>query len=201
MYALMVNMKNKECVIVGGGKVALRKTSALLKEKANITIISPEVCSELEKLGAEGEVKIVKRKAVDEDFTFAFYVIAATNDEHINKKIAAKLEKTKLVNIASSTTEGNCHVPASLQKGKLMLAVSTNGASPMLAKKIRDEWSSTYDDDFERYVDFLNEARQTIKQLEFPAKHKRELLQEIIDEKYKNSETLRNSFSTLLKSF
>ncbi|WP_445505896.1 NAD(P)-binding protein [Niallia sp. 03190] len=201
MYPLMVKMENKECIIVGGGKVAFRKTTTLLKEKANITIISPEVCPELEDLEADGKLTIIKRQAVDDDFTFAFYVVAATNDEQVNKQIAKKLEKTKLVNIASSTLDGNCQVPASFQKGKLILTVSTSGASPMLAKKIRDEWSSVYDDNFEQYLDFLYEAREIIKQLHLSAQHKRELLQEIIDEQYKNSATLRKSFYTLLKNF
>ncbi|WP_445490772.1 NAD(P)-binding protein [Niallia sp. 03133] len=201
MYPLMVNMENKECIVVGGGKVAYRKVCSLLNEGAFITIISPEVCPELEILEAEKKISVIKRRAEDDDFRNAFYIIAATNNENVNEYIAKKFEQSKLVNIASSVVDGNCQVPASFKKGRLTLTVSTNGASPMLAKKIRDEWSAVYDDNFEQYIDFLYETREKIKQLDIPQAHKKKLLQEIIDEKYQHDPSIRNTFNTSLQNF
>ncbi|GKU84599.1 NAD(P)-dependent oxidoreductase [Niallia sp. NCCP-28] len=201
MYPLNINMRGKECVIIGGGKIAYRKTSPLISGGAMVTIISPEVCSEIENLALEGKVKLKKRHPLEDDFQSAFYVIAATNNEKVNAEITTKLEKTKLVLNASSVDKGNCHVPASFKKGKLLLTVSTSGASPMLAKKIRDQWSALYDDNFEHYVDFLYEAREQIKQLNIPSARKKYLLQEIIDEKYLDSIENRQFFLISLKNF
>ncbi|WP_168714423.1 NAD(P)-dependent oxidoreductase [Niallia nealsonii] len=188
-------------MIIGGGKIAYRKTSSLISEGAMVTIISPEVCPEIENLAIEGKIKRKKRYPLEDDFKNAFYVIAATNDEQINAEITTKLEKTKLVLNASSVDKGNCHVPASFKKGKLLLTVSTSGASPMLAKKIRDQWSAVYDDNFGKYVDFLYEARGKIKQLNIPSARKKHLLQEIIDEKYIDSMENRQFFLAVLKTF
>jgi precorrin-2 dehydrogenase / sirohydrochlorin ferrochelatase len=201
MYPLNINMEGKECVIIGGGKIAYRKTCSLISEAAIVTIISPEVCSELENLALEGKVRIKKRYPLEEDFQNAFYIIAATNNEETNAEITTKWKKTKLVLNASSVNKGNCHVPANYQKGKLLLTVSTSGASPMLSKKIRDEWSIVYDDNFAQYVDFLYEAREKIKRLNIPSAHKKKLLQEIVEEKYLVSIDSRKSFDNYLHYF
>lgn len=201
MYPLMVNMTNKHCVIVGGGKVAARKAKNLLNEGANVTIVSPEICSELQLLENKERLTIVQRVVQDQDFTDAFFVIVATDDEDINHRIVQKLESQTLVNSVSSINEGNCHVPASLKQGKLHLSVYTSGASPYLAKKIKDSLTERYDENFGTYVDFLFEARETIKQLSISPLTKKRLLQELMNEKFEHSNDERKSFYTKLKSF
>jgi len=201
MYPLNINMEEKDCVVVGGGKIAYRKISSLISEGANVTIISPEVCPEIETLALEGKIKLKKRSPLEKDFHHAFYIIAATNNEQINDEITTRLSKTKLVLNASSVEKGNCHTPASFKKGRLLLTASTSGASPMLAKKIRDEWSAVYDEYCVEYLDFLYEAREKIKQLNISSTDKKKLLQELLEEKYKVSGDQRAAFKNFLHGF
>ncbi|WP_312094720.1 NAD(P)-dependent oxidoreductase [Niallia sp.] len=194
MLSLLVDIKDKHCVVVGGGKVAYRKVILLLEEEANVTVISPEVCSELEELSKNGKIQLFQRKGADEDFTDAFLTIAATNDRQENRRITQRLKSISLVNDASSFEEGNCQIPASFKKGRLHLSVSTNGASPKLAKKMKEEWQQTYDDNYIAYIDFLYQVRTLLKQKSFLSDASNAILDEILDDAYRDSATLRNIY-------
>lgn len=201
MFPLMVNMQNKKCIVAGGGKVALRKVKALIAEGANITVISPVLCPELEELEQAGAIAAVRKKAAESDCKDAFFVVTATNDDKANQRLANRLKHRMLVNNASSADNGNCHIPASLQRGRLILSVSTMGASPILARKIKDEWAKEYPDGLEDYFDFLFNAREMIKRANLNSVDKKGLLEEITDNKYKQSPQLRDDFYKLLQNF
>ncbi len=201
MFPLMVDIKDKKCVVTGGGKVALRKVRALLEEGAKITVISPELSPELEELERAGAITAVKREARENDCEDAFFVVTATNDQETNQKLANRLKHRTLVNDASSADKGNCHVPASLQRGRLILSVSTMGASPILAKKIKDRWAQEYPEDMETYLDFLFNARELIKKANLASSDKKDLLEEITDYKYKQSPHLREDLYKLFQNF
>ncbi|NMO75780.1 precorrin-2 dehydrogenase [Bacillus sp. UniB3] len=194
MLSLLVDIKDKYCVVVGGGKIAYRKVRMLLAEGASVTVISPEVCSEIEELSKNGEIKLVRRKGMEEDFAEAFLTVAATNDSQENRRISQQLKSISLVNDASSYEEGNCQLPASFKKGRLHLTVSTNGASPKLAKKIKEEWQHTYDDNYIAYIDFLFEVRTLIKKKSLSPEVSDAILGEILDDAYKESATLRHIY-------
>ncbi|MEM5596973.1 NAD(P)-dependent oxidoreductase [Niallia circulans] len=117
MLSLLVDIKDKHCVVVGGGKIAYRKVLMLLEEEASVTVISPEVCTEIEDLSEDRKIKLLRRKGKEEDFTHAFLTITATNDSQENHRIAKQIKSFCLVNDASSFEEGNCQIPASFKKG------------------------------------------------------------------------------------
>ncbi|MCM3217523.1 potassium transporter Trk [Niallia taxi] len=201
MFPLMVDMKNKKCVVAGGGSIALRKVRALLEADARIKVISPEICPELEELERKGVIAAVKREVTDVDFEGAFFVVAATNNPQTNHTIASKLSDRMLVNDVSAIANGNCHVPASLQRGRLTLSVSTMGASPILARKIKESWAQEYEEDMEEYLDFLFNAREMIKKANLTPADKKGLLEEITDNTYRQSSLLRKDFQRIFQNF
>ncbi len=194
MYPIMLDLTGKPCVVIGGGKIAYRRILTLLKVGANITVISPTVCAEIEVLGRENEVRIFYRDVMEEDYLDAFLIIAATNSVDVNAEIAANIQPYQLINVVNKHELGNFHIPASISRGKLIISVSTSGASPFLAKKIRDEIKDNYDETYESYLDFLTECRNRIKENNEDQEYKKSLLKELLDDKYRYSTEEQNKF-------
>jgi precorrin-2 dehydrogenase/sirohydrochlorin ferrochelatase len=132
-------MPGKTAVIVGGGRVALRKIHSLLAAGTGIRLVAPEVCPEIAELAAAGYVSVRLGSYVTTDLDNAFLVVAATNDAAANLAVAADAVKCGiLVAVADNPTAGNCTFPAVLRRGNLEIAVSTGGRCPTLAADIRD---------------------------------------------------------------
>lgn len=194
MLSLMVDLKGKQCVVMGAGSIALRKIKELLKEKAIVTVISPSACQEIVELYTNNKITYIQRKAAIGDGSGAFLVVIATNDFTENQELARHLRSTTLVNVASDAVAGNFHIPSTYKKGKLQLSVSTNGASPKLAKKIKEEWQSQFDDSYIEYVDFLYQVRSIVKQFNMSVTEKNAILEEILDNQYRESANTREIY-------
>ncbi|MDQ0219113.1 NAD(P)-binding protein [Peribacillus cavernae] len=199
MFPIMLNVAGKLCVVIGGGKIAYRKVVPLLEAGACIHIISPEICEEMNKLWTEQKLKVSLKEAEQSDYEHAFMVIAATNSNEVNEHIHENTKENQLVNIVSDHKLGNFHIPSSAVRGRLVISVSTGGASPALAKKIKNDLLAQFDEAYECYLDFLWEARKKIKNGRLDNSEKSNLLAELIDEKYKDSEIERNRFMTRLQ--
>ena len=176
MLPISVNLQNKKCIVIGGGKVASRRIETLLAEGANVTVISPELLPELMTLAANEHITWLERPCDDGDCLDAFLVIAATNRKAVNERVAYDCRQHQLVNIVDDPEKSNVYFPAVGRKGLLSIAVSTEGASPVLAKNIRDLVMEQFDDEFEEYVAFVKEARTLILSMKLEERKKRTLL-------------------------
>jgi len=194
MYPIILHMEGKRCVVAGGGRVAYSKITALLQAKANITVISPDVIPEIERLYSEGNIQLHRKEIEYADYQDAFLIIAATNCPEVNRDIYERVKDTKLVNVVSDSELGNFHIPATLSRGRLQISVATGGASPMLAKAIRDELGDIYDESYEEFAEFLYQVRRIIKQSECSDEKKRELYKEALLDKYRHSIEERKLF-------
>ncbi len=187
MLPITVNLQQKNCIVIGGGNVAYRRVQTLLAEGAKVTVISPDVIPKLaalfEKMD-EMQLKWLKRPFRDGDTIGAFLVIAATNLRAVNEQIGYESHSNQLVNIVDDPMNSNFYFPAVGRKGLLSIAVSTEGASPVLAKKIRNEVMQNFDDAFEQYLLFVKQARACILSLGLEEKQKRKLLTDIVDNRY-----------------
>ncbi|MDQ0227117.1 NAD(P)-dependent oxidoreductase [Metabacillus niabensis] len=163
MIPLHIDVKGKKVIVVGGGKIAYRRLCLFLAEGANITVISPNVISEIEELFHLGKITWLEKKIELEDLKNAFFIIAATNDASINEWIAANIEENQLINIVSNAKLGNVTVPKTVKKGKLILSVSTSGASPKLSKEISEKLIEQFEDDFIEELDKLYVERELNK--------------------------------------
>ncbi|GAB6432609.1 MULTISPECIES: NAD(P)-binding protein [Bacillus] len=194
MYPLTVRVEKKRVVVIGGGKVAGFKIIPLLKQGADIVVISPELDGNLVKLVEEKQIRWYQREYEKSDIKDAFLVVAASGDAVLNEQIAEDSSENQLVNVITNPESGNVHFPAAIHRGLLNVAVSTGGASPKLAKKIRDDIANKYDETYESYLDFLYEVRIKVKELQIEKKQRNILLQEVLKTVYVQNEQKRELF-------
>lgn len=199
MYPLTVRVDKKRVVVIGGGKVAGFKIIPLLKQGADIVVVSTELDANLVKLVEEKQIRWYQREYEKSDIKDAFLVVAATSDSVLNEQIAEDAAVNQLVNVITNPESGNVHFPAAIHRGLLNVAVSTGGASPKLAKKIRDDIANKYDEKYESYLDFLYEVRLKVKELQVEKRQKNILLQEVLKSIYVQSEQKRELFFTRIR--
>jgi len=163
-YPVCLDIEGKRCVVVGGGAVGLRKVRMLLDFGANVTVISPHLCPELRELVDEGRVDTVKREYETGDLEEVFLVVTATDDMAINTRVAEEAtRKGKLINVVDVPLLSNFIVPSYLRRGDLTVAVSTNGKSPALARKIRTEMERHIGDEYAMLTSLIHEVRCQLK--------------------------------------
>ena len=160
-YPAMLNLNGKRCAVIGGGKVALRKTRTLVAAGANVTVIAPAADENLTALAADGKIKLVLRGYESSDVSDCFLVVAATDSAALNRQIAA--EAPCLVNVVTEPELGNFSVPAQSASGRLNFTAFGGGLPAYTALLARDI-ARTYGDDFAEFADFLHEARTRLQQ-------------------------------------
>ena len=160
-YIACLKLKGRRCVVVGGGAMGLEKTEGLLACSAGVTVISPEAGPELEALAAEGSITWEPRPyAGPSDLEGVFMVIACTDDTDINIGVYDDAERrAMLVNIVDVPPLCNFILPAIVRTGPLAIAISTAGASPALAKRMKREISELFGEEYARLAIMLNDAR------------------------------------------
>ena len=164
-YPIFLNIGGKRCVVVGGGQVALRKVRALLEHRANVEVISPELCSELIELAEGGQIRVVRRHYQSGDLQKALVAIAATDDSDINLQVAKEAQsKAVLVNVVDDAENSDFIVPSCLRRGDVTIAISTAGKSPALARKIRTRLEKDFGDEYASLALLVDEVRTEAKQ-------------------------------------
>jgi precorrin-2 dehydrogenase / sirohydrochlorin ferrochelatase len=198
-YPVVLSLTGKKVVVVGGGMVADRKVAGLLDSGATITVVSPDLTEGLERLVESGVIEWRKGLFTAEDMENAFMVFATTNDSMLNQTIKLSAKPTQLVNIADDPDGSDFHVPARIQRGRLSITVSTDGASPILAKKIREDIENDYGERYESYLDFLFDCRQWILSEVNDPGLKRKLLTAITEADYLEAEDRETKFKDMYK--
>ena len=160
-YIACLKLAGRRCVVVGGGEIGLEKVEGLLACDADVTLISPDAVPELEALAAERSIAWQRRAyAGPEDLEGAFMVIASTDDTDINIAVYDDAERrAMLVNVVDVPPLCNFILPAIVRTGPLAIAISTAGASPALAKRMKREVSELFGEEFARLAVILNDAR------------------------------------------
>ena len=133
-YPIFLDLRDRPVLVVGAGKVALRKTRGLIEAGARVTVIAPECEPEFESL----PVRLVRRRFRATDLAGAMLIFAATDDRMTNHRIGiAAKGRGVFANIADDSGECDFLVPARLQRGGVQVAISTGGESPRLAAELR----------------------------------------------------------------
>lgn len=163
-YPIFLDIKGKICIVVGGGEVAERKVRTLLEHGASVTVISPRVSDGLAQLAGQGSIKISLRDYQSGDLEEALVVIAATDNSTVNAEVAREgRERRILTNVVDAPEHSNFIVPSLLRRGDISIAISTNGKSPALARKIRTELEQIFPQEYASLVLMLSEVRQELK--------------------------------------
>jgi precorrin-2 dehydrogenase / sirohydrochlorin ferrochelatase len=159
-YIACLRLTGRRCVVVGGGEVGLEKVEGLLACDGRVTLIAPEAVPELEELAAEGSIEWIRREYETGDLEATFIAIAATADTDVNIRVYEDAERrAMLVNVVDVPPLCNFILPAIVRTGPLAIAISTAGASPALAKRIKAEVADAYGEPYARLAVLLNEAR------------------------------------------
>lgn len=137
-YPLFLDLADQPVVAIGAGNVATRKIQTLLAAGACVTVISPKANAEIRQLALTKRVRWIRRSYRRGDLRGARLVIAATDNPAVNERVCAEAKRRKLlVNCVAPPSAGNFIVPAQVQRGGITLAISTGGASPAFAKRLR----------------------------------------------------------------
>jgi precorrin-2 dehydrogenase/sirohydrochlorin ferrochelatase len=160
-YIACLKLRGRRCLVVGGGEIGLEKVEGLLACDGDVTVIAPEVGAELEALAREGSIRWEQREyAGAADLEGIFMVIACTDDTDVNIRIYEDAEqRAMLVNVVDVPPLCNFILPAILRTGPLAIAISTAGASPALAKRMKREIGEQFGEEYARLAVMLNDVR------------------------------------------
>jgi precorrin-2 dehydrogenase/sirohydrochlorin ferrochelatase len=159
----LIGLERRRTVVVGGGKVAARKVAGLLDAGAEVTVISPAFVPELRVLAGRG-VTLISRAYRQGDLADVFLVIAATNNPSINESVWQEAEERGcLVNVVDDPTRCNFIVPAIVRRGEVVVTVSTGGASPALARRLREQLETLIGPEYGELGALLAELRPVLQ--------------------------------------
>jgi siroheme synthase-like protein len=160
-YIACLKLTGRKCLVVGGGDIGLEKVEGLLACGGSVTLLAPEAHPELQQLAEEGSIDWDQREySGPAELEGCFMVIAATDDSEVNIGIYYDAEKrAMLANVVDVPPLCNFILPAIVRTGPLAIAISTAGASPALAKRMKREISDLFGEDYARLAVMLNDVR------------------------------------------
>ncbi|MBQ4402877.1 MAG: bifunctional precorrin-2 dehydrogenase/sirohydrochlorin ferrochelatase [Selenomonadaceae bacterium] len=163
-YPLNLDVENKPCVVIGGGEVALRKIRGLLAAGACVKVIAPEVCAEVEELSKRGEISLTRENFSEELLGDEIILIAATNNPEVNRQATAAARAKKIL-VNDVDGGGNFNVPSTIQRGDLLLTISTGANSPAFSKFIRQMLELELGENFGAGLEIISARRREVKKL------------------------------------
>lgn len=164
-YPICLNMTGRFCVVIGGGIVAERKVLGLISAGASVTVISAEITHQLSAWAQSGKIKHEPRNYVVGDLADAEVVFVATGDGKVNEAVYQEGRSRRIwVNAADDPTHCDFILPSVLRRGDFMVAFSTGGKSPALARNIREELENHFADNFGSLIDVAAEVRADLRE-------------------------------------
>jgi precorrin-2 dehydrogenase/sirohydrochlorin ferrochelatase len=164
-YPIFLNLAGRRCVVIGGGQVAERKVESLLEARAAVTVVSPRITDRLETLALKNKLERVAREYRPGDLTGYELAFAATDDGAINRAIYDEArERGVWLNAADDPAHCDFILPSILRRGELQVAVATGGASPALARAIREELERYFTEDYAILSEVVAEVRRDLKE-------------------------------------
>jgi precorrin-2 dehydrogenase/sirohydrochlorin ferrochelatase len=162
-FPIQLDIRGRLCLVVGGGRVGTRKAKSLIACGGRVTVVSPTATAELRGLADAGVLTLLQREYGRDDLLGMFLVMGATDDETLNRRIRSEAEHQKvLCNIADRPEQCDFILPAVVQRGDLVVTVSTSGRSPALAKKLRQDLQVRFGDEYAVFLDLMGAIRKRL---------------------------------------
>ena len=191
-YIACLRLTGRRCVVVGGGEVALEKVVGLLACDGRVVLIAPEAVDELRELATEGSIEWIERGYETGDLEGTFIAVAATDDTDVNIRVYEDAERrAMLVNVVDVPPLCNFILPAIVRTGPLAIAISTAGASPALAKRIKRQVAEEFGVEYARLAVLLNEVRGWAKRTLPTYQDRKAFFEEIVNGRPDPIELLR----------
>lgn len=160
-YPVILNLEGRKCVIAGGGRVAARKARSLVDAGAQVVVVSPEIGDETRELVDTGRVRWIEDAFSPVRLDGAALAIAATGSAKVNERVhECAVANGVPVNVVDRPELCTFMVPSVVRRGDLILAISTSGKSPAVAKKVRKELEKTFGGEWAVYLQIMGEARE-----------------------------------------
>jgi uroporphyrin-III C-methyltransferase / precorrin-2 dehydrogenase / sirohydrochlorin ferrochelatase len=161
---LFLQLRSQPVVVVGGGRIAVRKVELLRKSGAQITVVSPELRQELHKLAASGEIRHIPEKFAEAHTDGASLVIAATNDHDANVAVSAAARIRRIpVNVVDDPALSTFIFPAIVDRSPIIVAVSSGGESPVLARRVREQIEALLPEKLGALARFMGDRRKAVQ--------------------------------------
>jgi precorrin-2 dehydrogenase/sirohydrochlorin ferrochelatase len=180
LFPILVKLKAKKCVVVGAGKIAAGKAAGLLASGAQVIVIGPRADNWIQPQARAGKLIWRRRRFLPADVEQAFLVIAATNSNATNEAVyRACVERGVLCNVVDDPEHCDFFYPAVVRRGPLQIAISTDGRSPALARRLRIELEQQFGSEYGAWVEQVGAMRQKLRRRKLPAAERRRLLDQI----------------------
>jgi siroheme synthase-like protein len=175
MYPAMLSVRGRNCVVVGGGAVALRKVDGLLLDGARVTVVSPEPVAALEEMASKGTISLERRPYRPGEAGAYALVFAATDDREVNRQVASDAEAAgRWVNVADDPELCTFHLPAQVRRGNLKLAVASSGEAPFVVSRLRRALQARFGPEWAEWLDAAARFRKRVRSLQLtPAEQER----------------------------
>jgi precorrin-2 dehydrogenase/sirohydrochlorin ferrochelatase len=162
-YPIFAVIEDKPCLVVGGGAVGERKVADLMAAGARVTVVSRTLTPELAALADQGKINYLPEDFAEAQVEGMSLVMAATDDPQVNARVSAAAQARAIwVNVADEPEYCTFIVPAQVRRGDLTLAISTGGASPALARQVREELQQHFGPEYGPYLDLLRRVRTRV---------------------------------------
>jgi len=162
-YPVNLDIRNRNCLVVGGGEVGTRKVMTLLDCGAKVVVVSPAVTEKIMALANQGLIKLERRGFEPTDLDQMFLVIGATDNPELNRQIHTAAERLgMLCNIADRPEVCNFILPAIVNRGDLIIAISTSGKSPAFAKKMRKDLEKKFGTEYAEFLTLMGGIRSRL---------------------------------------
>lgn len=180
LFPMFVKLRDRLCVVVGGGQIAEAKIPGLLAAEAKIRIIAPEVTESLAARAREGQVEWLRKKFEPADLDGAYLVVAATSDIEVNHQIFREAERRGILcNAVDDPDYCHFYYPSVVRRGALQIAISTEGLSPALAQRLRRELEDQFGPEYGPWLDSLGAARKFLRAKKDDPEETRQLLHQL----------------------
>jgi precorrin-2 dehydrogenase / sirohydrochlorin ferrochelatase len=180
LFPMLVKLRAKQCVVVGAGKIAAAKAAGLLASGARVVVIGPQANDWVRSQARAGKVIWHRRRFVAADVEPAFLVVAATNSYATNEAVfQACVQRGVLCNVVDDPERCDFFYPAVVRRGPLLIAISTSGRSPALARRLRIDLEQQFGSEYSAWVEQVGEMRQKLRRKDMPAADRRKLLDQL----------------------
>jgi precorrin-2 dehydrogenase/sirohydrochlorin ferrochelatase len=181
-YPVYLDLRGRTCAVVGGGRVAERKALSLFDAGAIVVVVSPLLTPSLQVLADTGKVRFRNKIFQEEDLRGVYLAIAATDDASANAFVAEACRKAGiLVNVVTDPSAGTFIVPSVVERGDLLIAVSTCGDSPALARRVREDLEQTYGPEYGVFLEKMALLRRKLLAQVTDEGMRRKVFQAIVD--------------------
>jgi precorrin-2 dehydrogenase/sirohydrochlorin ferrochelatase len=180
LFPILVKLRAKQCLVVGAGKIAAAKAAGLLSSGARVVVIGPRASDWVRSQARAGKVTWHRRRFVAADVEHAFLVVAATNSNATNEAVfQACAKRGVLCNVVDDPERCDFFYPAVVRRGPLLIAISTSGRSPALARRLRIDLEKQFGAEYGAWVEHVGKMRKRVLRQHAKGEERRKLMDQI----------------------